>query len=84
MGNKINHSFLALGTCTMCLHQTFAHLFLTSEKHIHIIRMYTGVSKNSGIPKMDGENNENPIKMDDLAVPPFTATPIYVRCIITR
>ena len=30
-----------------------------------------GVSKNRGVsPNMDGENNENPIKMDDLGGKP--------------
>ena len=37
------------------------------------------VSKNGGKPpKMDGENNGNPIKMDDLGVPLFLETPIYI------
>ena len=29
-----------------------------------------------GVPKMDGENNGNPIKIDDLGVPLFLETPI--------
>ena len=38
---------------------------------------YRVVSKNRGkTPKMDGENNEKPIKMDDLGVPLFLETPI--------
>ena len=38
-----------------------------------------GVSKNSGkTPKMDGENNGKPWKMDDLGVPLFLETPIWV------
>ena len=37
-----------------------------------------GVSKDRGKnPKMDGENRENPIKMDDLGVPLFLETPTY-------
>ena len=39
-----------------------------------------GVSKKRGkTPKMDGENNGNPyFLMDDLGVPLFLETPIYV------
>ena len=37
-----------------------------------------GVSKNRGIPKMDGFLRENPIKMDDLGVPLFSETSISV------
>ena len=38
------------------------------------------VSKNRGkTPKMDGENNGQPyFLMDDLGVPPFLETPIYI------
>ena len=39
-----------------------------------------GVSKNKGIPKMDGFYMENPIKMDDLGVPLFSETPIWFPC----
>ena len=35
-----------------------------------------GVSKNSGTPKWMVLLMENPIKMDDLGVPPFSETPI--------
>ena len=36
-----------------------------------------GVSKNKGkTTKMDGENNGNPIKMDDLGVTLFLETPL--------
>ena len=36
-----------------------------------------GVSKNNGIPKMDGSlKMENPFEMDDLGVPLFLETPI--------
>ena len=39
-----------------------------------------GVSKNGGKhPKMDGLFMENPIKMDDLGVPLFLETLIWVR-----
>ena len=36
---------------------------------------YLGVSKNKGTPKWMVYNG-NPIKMDDLGVPPFSETPI--------
>ena len=36
-----------------------------------------GVSKNRGTPKWMEFLVENPIKMDDLEVPPFSETPIY-------
>ena len=35
-----------------------------------------GVSKNSGTPKWMVKIMENPIKMDDLGVPPFSETAI--------
>ena len=37
-----------------------------------------GVSKNRGIPKWMVYFMENPIKMDDLGIPLFLETPIYV------
>ena len=37
---------------------------------------YMGVSKSSGTPKWMVYIMENPIKMDDLGVPPFSETPI--------
>ena len=42
----------------------------TRETHL-------GVSKNRGTPKWMEFLMENPIKMDDLGVPPFSETPIY-------
>ena len=36
-----------------------------------------GVSKNWGTPKWMIYNG-NPLKMDDLGVPPFSETPIYI------
>ena len=36
------------------------------------------VSKNSGTPKWMVYNKKNPIKMDDLRVPLFLETPIYL------
>ena len=36
------------------------------------------VSKNKGTPKWMVKMMENPIKMDDLGVPLFLETPIYV------
>ena len=39
---------------------------------------HVGVSKNQGYPKMDGFIVENPIKMDDLGVPLFLETPMYL------
>ena len=43
------------------------------------------VSKNTGTPKMDGENNgKPPIKMDELGVPLFLETPIYTSNIHTE
>ena len=39
---------------------------------------HMGVSKNSGTPKWMVKIMENPIKMDDLGVPLFLATPIYL------
>ena len=38
-----------------------------------------GVSKNMGTPKWMVKIMENPIKMDDLGVPLFLETPIYVQ-----
>ena len=40
--------------------------------------VYIDVSKNRGTPQNGGLNMENPIKMDDLGVPLFLETPIYV------
>jgi len=37
----------------------------------YIFRKKMDVPKIGKHPKMDGENNGNPIKMDDLGVPPF-------------
>ena len=37
--------------------------------------MYGGFQK-LGVPQNEGFIMENPIKMDDLGVPPFTDTPI--------
>ena len=45
--------------------------------------VYVDVSQKIGVlyPKMDGEHNEkHPIKMDDLGVPLFLETPMWVRC----
>ena len=39
-------------------------------------RIYMGVSKNGGTPKWMVKIMENPIKMDDLGVPPFKETSI--------
>ena len=36
------------------------------------------VSWNGGTPIADGEITENPIQMDDLGVPPFMETPVYI------
>ena len=43
-----------------------------------------GVSQDRGTryPKMDGFIMENPIKMDDLGVPPFKETPTYMTHIV--
>ena len=43
-----------------------------------IYTLYMGVSKNSGTPKWMVKIMENPIKMNDLGVPLFLETPIYV------
>ena len=40
--------------------------------------IYMGVSKNSGTPKWMVKKMENPINMDDLGVPLFSETSIYV------
>ena len=37
-----------------------------------------GVSKNRDTPKWMVKIMENPTKMDDLGVPPFKETPIYI------
>ena len=37
-----------------------------------------GVSKNRGTPEWMVKIMENPVKMDDLGVPPFKETSIYV------
>ena len=42
----------------------------------HGISWYMGVSINGGTPKWMVYFMENPIKMDDLGVPPFMETPI--------
>ena len=42
--------------------------------------VYMGVSKNRGYPKWMVKIMENPIKMDDLGVPLFLETPIYMKC----
>ena len=39
-----------------------------------------GVSKNRGTPNWMVKIMETPIKMDDLVVPPFEETPIYLYC----
>ena len=43
------------------------------------VRSYMGVSKNRATPKWMVKIMENPIKMDDLGVPLFLETPIYVQ-----
>ena len=40
---------------------------------------HMGVSKNRGTPKRMVNIMENPIKMDDLGVPLFLETPIYIQ-----
>ena len=44
-----------------------------------LLPKHLGVSKNSGTPKWMVKIMENPIKMDDLGVPLFLETPIYVK-----
>ena len=43
-----------------------------------IVMTYMGVSINGGTPKMGDLQKENPFKMDDLGVPLFQETPIYI------
>ena len=43
------------------------------------ILIYMGVSKNKGTPKWMVKIMENPIKMDDLGIPSFLETPIYLQ-----
>ena len=45
------------------------------EKGCHL-GFHMGVSKNRGTPKWMVKIMENPIKMDDLGIPPFLDTPI--------
>ena len=46
---------------------------------INTYHIYMGVSENGGTPKwMVKFIMENPIEMDDLGVPPFSETPIYI------
>ena len=46
------------------------------QKSFPIVQEEMGVSKNRGIPKMDGENNGKPYEqMDDLGVPLFLEIP---------
>ena len=40
--------------------------------------LHMGVSKNRGTPNLMAKIMENPIKMDDLGVPLFSETPIYI------
>ena len=42
--------------------------------------VYIGVSKNRGTPKRMEFLMENPVKMDDLGVPLFLETSIYLSC----
>ena len=50
-----------------------AYLYIYMYIYIYICM---GVSKNRGTPKWMVKIMENPIKMDDLGVPPFKETPI--------
>ena len=55
-------------SCIICRISSVIYLFYT----------YMGVSKNRGTPKWMVKIMENPIKMDDLGVPLFLETSIYV------
>ena len=49
----------------------------TSNSFRTVSQAHTDVSENSGTPKWMVKIMENPIKMDDLGVPPFKETPIH-------
>ena len=64
---------ISIGWRTKSLHRKWLvdHFYISIEKHA-----YSGVSKNKGTPKWM-VYNENPIKIDDLEVPPFSETSIW-------
>ena len=77
------HLFSDLVGCGNLLHikgeDHIKQLQLQLQSLIYFNISNMGVSKNSGIPKMDGENNGKPyFLMDDLGVPPFKETPISI------
>ena len=45
---------------------------------MYVVSTYMDVSENRGTPKWMVKIMENPIKMDDLGVPPFSETSIYM------
>ena len=69
------------------LEQVEFHCYVSLPGCIHVsfrgcIYIYTDVSKNSGTPNWMVKIIENPIKTDDLGVPLFLETPIYLyKCI---
>ena len=50
---------------------------ICSKPWLVVLNIIYGCFQKSGYPKMDGENNGKPIKMDDLGVPLFAETSIW-------